>query len=256
MKRLAPITAGGFPSREWRAYFERHRDINRGHEAEIDWAAEAKGSPSSRAALARSMQRFEVGERCDGDRYLRSARVSADADYLEAARMFVAEEQTHARLYSLALTHLEWPTLEAHWTDDVFVRLRRSLGIRTKVTLFLVVEIVALEYFEALQRSCPEPVIAALASCILADEVDHVRFQVDQLKWLYAKSPGLCRRAGIVLGWVVAVGAATVVALDHRGALATVTLSKREFLGRSLRRYRREIRPFARARDDYLRPST
>ncbi|GAA1998423.1 hypothetical protein GCM10009777_39640 [Microbacterium pumilum] len=72
--------------------------------------------------------------------------------------MLVAEEQLHSGLFRRGLRHLGAPPLASHWSDRVFTYLRRSLGLRTELALFLTAEAVAMPYFVVLARSGPDEV--------------------------------------------------------------------------------------------------
>jgi hypothetical protein len=81
-------------------------------------------------AVVRSLQRFQVGESGDGANLIGKSSRAGDPHYLAAVRLFVAEEQNHARLLANMLRCAGHPTIRRHWTDTVFVALRRALGLR------------------------------------------------------------------------------------------------------------------------------
>ncbi|OEV25973.1 hypothetical protein AN219_25485, partial [Streptomyces nanshensis] len=63
---------------------------------------------------------------------------AGDPDYGQAVRLFIAEEQNHARLLARLLTAGGVATLPGHWSDVVFVRLRRLLGLRTELLMLMI----------------------------------------------------------------------------------------------------------------------
>ncbi|GLK17392.1 ferritin-like domain-containing protein [Herbiconiux flava] len=226
------------PFAEWAEYFEgnlaRHERLDR----TIQWGSISPLPASHIAAIARSLQRFELGESGEG-RGLRSKAARLGDPYHDTAlALFVAEEQKHSALFGRALRRFGVGPLEAHWSDAVFVQLRRLIGLRTEVTLFLVAETVALEYFAALERSA-DPVQRGVARRVLTDEVEHIRFQVAQLQLGFAGTPAGLRMLAAAAAWVVAVGAATVVAIDHGPALRVGGVTPLAFWGRGLRHFRR-----------------
>lgn len=147
----------------------------------------------------------------------------------------MAEEQRHSALLARALEHLDRPRLTSHWSDAAFTALRRSLGLRTEIALLLVAEVVAVPYFAALRDGCPDPQVAAMAARILADEDEHVRFQVHRLHEGFAGTRPLARAGVRALWWPVAVGTATVVAVDHRAALRACGVRPTTLVVRALR---------------------
>lgn len=218
----------------WSTYFHENRARQDDLDARIDWESPTPLEPSDAAAIARSLQRFELGESGDGVGLLAKARNLDDPGYDEALVRLVAEEQRHSAMFGRLLTRFDAQRLTAHWSDSVFVVLRRFLGLRTEITLFLVAETVAMEYFAALGR-CPDPVVRGVARRVLTDEVEHIRFQIDQLRVHVAGMPRVVRSAAAAAAWMVAIGATAVVSLDHGAAMRACGLRRRTFWHRALR---------------------
>ncbi|WP_239154062.1 hypothetical protein [Amycolatopsis sp. FDAARGOS 1241] len=95
------------------------------------------------ALVVRSLQRFQVGESGDGVNLI----AKAQPRYREAVRLFVAEEQNHARLLAELLKAAGSTTIREHWSDTAFVWLRRALGLRLELMVLLIAEVVALSYY-------------------------------------------------------------------------------------------------------------
>ncbi|WP_157887571.1 ferritin-like domain-containing protein [Frondihabitans sp. PAMC 28766] len=208
----------------WVTHFRDNVERQHRIEREVDWSAPCALTPGARRAFAHSFQRFELGEDGDGAHLLALARKAGDPVYTEALALLVAEEQRHSKLFRRGLLHLGAPSLSRHWTDVVFTRLRRLLGLRTELALFLIAETVSLGWFEALASQAPDPVLRGVGRRILTDEVDHVRFQCDRLGLGFRATP-LPARIVVGAGWsVVAVGATAVLLIDHRAALAACGL--------------------------------
>jgi hypothetical protein len=176
-----------------------------------DWSTGARLDP----AIVASVQRFQVGESGDGANLVGKA---GDGAYGTAIKLFVAEEQNHARLLAKLLAAAGAPTIASHWSDAVFVRLRRALGLRLELLVLLVAEVIALTYYRALRDGTGDPLTTEVAGRILADEERHVPFHRDRLG-----------RVG--LGWrIMLTGTAVVVALDHGRALRRLGMTRRRFV--------------------------
>ena len=223
----------------WVEYFAKNRRRQREIESEIEWEAPCRLPDATRRAFIRSFQRFELGEGGDGVHLLASAARAGDPAYTEALALLVEEEQKHSRLFARGLAHLNGPTLSSHWSDAAFTWFRRLLGLRTEIALFLIAEATAMEYFRVLATSAPDPVLRGIGQRISTDEVEHLRFQVDRLGAGFAETSVLGR---VLLGFAwgaVAAGAATVLAVDHRGALLACGLTPATYWGRAMRQFRR-----------------
>jgi hypothetical protein len=180
------------------------------------------------SAVIRSVQRFQTGE--DGDGASLIAKSSGDREYLAAVRMFVAEEQNHARLLKLLLEQAGADTIDGHWSDRVFVAVRRSLGLRLELMTLMVAEVVALRYYRALRDGTDDPTVTEVAGRILADEQRHVPFHTDRLRAGFGHLPGPVRALLAAAWWVLLLGASAVVAVDHGAALRQLGVPPTRFL--------------------------
>ena len=223
--------------------WERHFELNAGHslEAQLDRAAPCRLNESDRQAFVRSLQRFELGERGDGAHLLAAAERAGDATYTRALALLVIEEQRHSSLFGQALRHLGGEPLAGHWSDTAFTMLRRALGLRTELGLFLVAESVALEYFGALATAAPDPVLRAIGARVCRDELNHLRFQVARLAQAFTGTPAPIRWAARIALLTIGTCAAMVVAFDHRAALRACDRQPIRYACRALRHLRRHL---------------
>ena len=204
--------------------FEKHARMR----AELveEWPSGGRLDP----ALVRSVQRFQAGEDGDGASLIANSDRAGDRDYLAAVRLFVAEEQNHARLLKNLLTYAGQPTIAGHWTDTVFVAVRRALGLRLELMTLMLAEVVALRYYRALRDGTDDTLVTDVAARILADERRHVPFHVDRLRDGFADAPVALRLIGAGFWWVLMTGATLVVAVDHGPALCSLGISRRRFV--------------------------
>lgn len=236
---MTSVVRDGDPVFErWVAHFTDNRTRHVAIEALVEWDAALELPDAVRAALIRSFQRFELGEGGDGEHLLRKAAGCSSAQQ-HALRMLVEEEQRHSELFQRGLRHLGAEPLVGHWSDRAFTGLRRALGLRTELALFLAAEAVAMPYFVVLARSGPDEVIRGMGTRIALDEEHHLAFQIDQLRLGFAGVPGPVRALAFAAWWCVAVGAATVVAIDHGAALRVCGLRVGSYWGAALRSFRR-----------------
>ena len=225
----------------WVRHFERNAGVQRAQEAQIDWSAPRLLDVRRRKALARSFARFELGESGDGVHLLAKAERAGDPQYTRALALLVAEEQRHSALFARGLERLGGTPLSSHWSDTAFTLLRRALGLRTELGLFLVAESVALEYFTALADGAPDPVLRDIGRHLEHDERDHLRFQVDRLRQGYAGRSALLRGAVRAALLVIGIGAAAVLATDHRAALRACGRSPLGYPWQAIRHLRAQL---------------
>ena len=209
----------------WVRHFEDAARERRGT-ADPDWDQPATALPGG---LASSLQRFQAGENGDGASLIGKAAGAGDEQYLAAVRMFVAEEQNHARLLARVLTRAGRPAIAGHWSDTVFVAVRRALGLRLELMTLMLAEVVALRYYRALRDGVPDPVLSDVAGRILVDEQRHVPFHVDRLRQGLADLPAPARWLLAAGWWTLCAGAVGVVALGHAAGLRALGVRPARF---------------------------
>ncbi|MEV5737542.1 ferritin-like domain-containing protein [Streptomyces sp. NPDC052292] len=202
---------------------ERERRIALG---DPDWGGGAVLPPEVWAGI----QRFQVGEDGDGANLVAKADQAGDPDYARAVRLFVAEEQNHARMLARLLAAGGMPVLSGHWSDTVFVRLRRLMGLRLELLVLMIAEVVALRYYRALRDGVGDPLASEVAGRVLADEERHVPFHCARLHASLAELPRAARRP-VLAGWrLLLFVVCAVVAVDHGAALRHLGVGRRRFL--------------------------
>ena len=225
----------------WLRHFAARAKVRGTGRLEPDWGRGARLHP----AIVRSVQRFQVGESGDGANLLGKASAAGPGNYADAARLFVAEEQNHARLLALLLGAADAPLLASHWSDTVFVRLRRSCGLRLELMVLLIAEVVALGYYRALRDGSGDALTSQVAGSILADERTHVPFHRQRLEEEFAGWPYWVRRAVNALWQLLLCGTVLMVAFDHGPALRQLGLRRWQFIDEVSREFRNatSIRP-------------
>ncbi|MEU9341525.1 ferritin-like domain-containing protein [Streptomyces sp. NPDC048278] len=214
---------GGFA--EWTRRFEDERERRR-VQGDPDWGRGATLHP----AVWAGVQRFQVGEDGDGGNLIGKADQAGDADYGAAVRLFVAEEQNHARLLARLLAAGGVPTLAGHWSDAVFVRLRRLMGLRLELLVLMIAEVVALRYYRALRDGTDDALTTEVAGRILSDEERHVPFHCDRLHASLAELPRAVRRPVMGLWRLLLLAVCAVVATDHGPALRRLGTGRLRFV--------------------------
>jgi hypothetical protein len=190
-------------------------------------------SPDLIPTLAASLAVFQLGESGTGEHLLAAAeRSGADAGYVAELARFVAEEQEHARLLAVILQACDWPLRTRHWSDQVFVLIRRAHSLRTEVLVLLVAEVIALSYYSAVRDGIGTPSLRDVFDRIHADEVVHVEFHCQTFPLYLSRLSRPTHAAAHVIWNVLVVGASIVVAYDHGKLLRQMGLTRRAFAKR------------------------
>jgi len=142
------------------------------------------------AAIARSLQAWQLGESSDGC-HLRAAAARYaeqvnDPDYAVAIDRFIREEQRHGALLGQFLDLAGVGRVHANWGDNLFRAARYCLtNMEVWTTPVVMVETLAVIYYNAMRRATGSAVLRAICTQILADEIPHLRFQCERLATLF-----------------------------------------------------------------------
>lgn len=207
-------------SAEWVAYFRANAAAGR----PIPWERGADVVGPELAAVARSLQAWQLGETSDG-RHLSAAaaRYAArvgDPLYAAAVELFIREEQRHGALLGRFLDLAGVGRVSADWGDRLFRATRYCLtDIEVWTTPVVMVETLALVYYNAVRRATGSAVLRAICRRILADEIPHLRFQCERLALLFRGRSRLAVYVTLLVHRVLFLGVVVLVWLGHRRAL-------------------------------------
>jgi hypothetical protein len=198
-------------SAEWVAYFED----NARQQRDIPWESGAGATPEELAEIVPSLRGWQLGETSDGAHLLAAAGHYADAigdpHFLDAVRLFIAEEQRHGNNLGRFLDLASVPRATSDWGDTLFRTVRYALPrMEVWATPVVMVETHALVYYNAIRRATGSAVLRRVCEQILADEVAHIRFQCERLAILHRQRPGWLR---------------TLTKAAHRMLFTTITLA-------------------------------
>lgn len=183
-------------------------------------------SAEHRVALAASLAKFQLGESGEGRiaHDIDSAQLPGiDDDYRAALKRFVAEEGRHARLLGLMVNALGGRLLGRQWTERLFVRGRRALGVRFKLLVLLAAEVIGISFYGVLAEVLPDSKLRDVLGEICADEEHHLAFHA---AFFGAQRPDpVAARLLWLAWWPLALTAGLVVFLDHRRTLQVFGVS-------------------------------
>ncbi len=190
----------------WTTYFK----TNRQRQWDIPWHDNPFMAPAEWHLIAGSVADFQRGE-------------SSEArDYMEKSRRFAKRSGDEAFHAELLLRFMRLTAMEPKrvvLSDGVFRRLRAWCDLGWKCRILVVAEFVAQEYYPRLRGIGGHPVLRRVCDKLIADEVAHIRFQVERIAAVEADLPEWRRRLRDLAQGVVLIGATLVVFLGHHGVL-------------------------------------
>lgn len=216
---------------EWHTYFAARRDRARPPLDDLPEIPRAL-----RACLAGSLARFQLGETGEG-RIVADLRRRADAwglspEYLEALRLFIAEEGRHAAILGTAVRALGGRTLARTWSADAFAQVRRLAGPGLELLVLLAAEVAALSFYGTLVERLPSGQLRSALAEIAGDEAMHLRFHVGFLR---STLPSPTTRRAVATAWAgLGLAAGAVVVGDHGTTLRRLGTTRRAVLRRAI----------------------
>jgi hypothetical protein len=181
-------------SRHWIEHFERNSRISR-----VNWDLAPAITAAEKRRIVPSLQAWQLGETSDGTHLLRAATRHAeavgDAEYPEAVRLFVAEEQKHGRHLGRYLDLIGEPRLTRNWGDTLFRRVRyHNASMEVWTLAVITVESAAQVFYRAMRDATGCPLLREICTDILIDEVAHIVFQKERLHTVFQhKTPSAKR---------------------------------------------------------------
>lgn len=223
---------------DWLRYFEnRHSEWR-----EPIWES-ASGCLLPRALrdnLAKSLAIFQLGETGGGSRLRRFVHREMNAapqelseDYAKAVKLFIAEENEHARLLSELVSYLRGTLRKKHWSNAVFRQVRTLLGLEFNLQVLLIAELIAEAYYSLLYQHVPDPIVRSVCGKIVRDEVGHIGFHQTFFRW---RQRGRLPIASAI--WSIQLQGLFLVAeklvwSQHRACLSGFGVEKQEFSRRA-----------------------
>ena len=178
----------------WLDYYRNNRESL----LAVPWERGAEITGSEREAIWNSVREFQLGESSEGRHIIRCAHEFAARQqtpaYAEAIKLFIREEQRHARDLGRFMDLAGIPRRTRAWPDTVFRCLRHLSGIEVSISVLITAEIIAKVYYAALREATGSTVLRCLCDQILRDERQHVRFQCDYLAILRGGPPAVVVR--------------------------------------------------------------
>ena len=212
----------------------------------VPWHIGPDLSDAERAAIAHSIQMFQLGENSEGRHLMRYARAWAerigDPAYPEAIRMLIGEEQRHAGVLGRFMEMNGIARLKRGCTDGIFWRARNMFGnLEISISVLVTAEIIAKVYYPALREATGSIVLRAICEQIHREEIAHVEFQTEQLARIREGRRACAIVATRVLHRLFFYPTMIVVGLSHRMALRRGGLTLWQFFTRCHREFARDL---------------
>jgi hypothetical protein len=194
---------------DWVRYFRANRA-----EPWLPWDDGYRLSGAERVVVLPSIQQFQLGENAQGRRLLERAHTEG-AEYLQALRLFIQEEQRHSQLLGRFLEIQGARCLRRHWVHAAFRRIRGLAGLELRMRVLATAEVLAIPYYTALREATGSPLLRSICCRILSEEAEHLRFQAFTFAQLGSRRAALLRALMRVLQRCFLMATTLLVWMEH-----------------------------------------
>ena len=199
----------------WKEYFES----NQTHFKQINWDEPDQLTNSEKNLITRSIQQFQHGENSEGKHLFRFAKTLNNEEYLQSIRLFIKEEQMHARVLARFMDKYGIEKIKGHWVDGVFRWLRKLMGLENSILVLLTAEIISKVYYDALGHATDSGLLQKICAQVLQDEDQHIAFQCCTLNILHRKKNPISKFATRSWHLLLMTGTIIVVWMHHKKVL-------------------------------------
>jgi hypothetical protein len=220
------LRSKSFSSAHWLSYFQGNKSAG----ADVNFPEKISLPLSMQVPIIRSLQRFQIGETGDGKHLKKYASETHDPTYEQCIDLFVKEEQGHAGILAQMIKSMDGTLLSWHWSDLVFVAVRRMLGLKTELFILLIAEIVGKCFYKACADHLDNKLLRDTFSLIVMDEIFHLEFHCSFMARQMLEYPPAFRQAVYFLWSALFYAACIVFIADHRAALHALKVSPKIFL--------------------------
>lgn len=224
-----------FNSGEWLSYFRTNKSIR----TIVNLPDEIALDLDLKKCLIKSLQKFQIGETGDGRHLKKYARRLGDEAYNECVDLFIREEQGHGRILAEVIRALDGTLLTWHWTDLVFIFLRRILGLKTEVFILLIAEVVGKCFYKCIADKIEDRNLREVFALIVLDEIAHLQFHSQFLSMQMSNKTWLMKFIVHYVWMQIFFAALFVFIADHRKSLDALSVSSAEFVERCSREFHR-----------------
>jgi hypothetical protein len=149
-----------------------------------------------------------------------------DHDFVAVAQLFIKEEQRHGELLGRFLDSAGVPRKNWDAGDALFRLVRYALpSMELWTTPVIMVETLALLYYQAIHNATHSRVLRAICNQILYDEIAHIQFQYERFATIMLHRPFITRLLLLSAQRFLFLIIVLLVWVSHRRALKAGGLS-------------------------------
>lgn len=221
-------------SKEWIEHFRMNAKIQR-----VNWKQSPQITPTEIEKILPSLQAWQLGETSDGRHLIQASfkysNKIRDYDYIEAVKLFIAEEQKHGNNLGYYLDTIKKPRIKKNWGDSMFRKIRYyNSNMEIWTVAVITVESAAQIFYQCLKDASRCKLLKEICTDILIDEAFHIDFQTERLEMIFNTKSFLSRLFSKIMYPVFFFITSLVIWIAHHKAFKAG--------GTNFNRYRRRMK--------------
>ena len=232
-------------SKEWIAHFSANA-----LEKRIDWNQPVSILPAELEKILPSLQAWQLGETSDGKNLIKASTKYAkkinDVDYIDAVKLFIAEEQKHGNNLGEYLDAVQKPRIKQNWGDTLFRRIRHyNANMEIWTVTVIIVESAAQVFYQCLKDASGCRLLKEICTDILIDEAFHIDFQTERLQLIFQDKSPFSRLVSRICYPVFFFTTYLVIWLAHKKAFKAGNLNFKKYLRKMRYKYLKTLKKVA-----------
>ncbi len=213
----------------WKNHFQHNLTKKR-----IDWSLEPELTASEKQNILYSLKAWQLGETSEGKHLLAAAakfaKTTEDAEYVDAVRLFIKEEQKHGSNLGKYIDLLGEQRLKKDWGDTLFRKIRYlNTSMQLWTIAVIIVESAAQIFYRALSDATNCTLLKSVCHDILIDEAHHIKFQNERMYTIFQRKSFYNKAISLGLYSILFFGTIHAIWLGHRKAFVAGGVSKKDF---------------------------
>jgi hypothetical protein len=217
-------------SKFWQNHFRNNLLIQR-----VDWSIPPSITEEEKAQILYSLKAWQLGETSYGAHLLAAATKYAqqteEADYPNAVRLFIKEEQKHGKNLGRYIDAIGEQRTNKDWGDTIFRKIRYfNTSMELWTIAVIIVESAAQIFYQALHDATECGLLKSICKDIMIDEAHHIKFQNERLHRIIDGKGFYSKTVSISLYSILFFGTIHAIWFGHKKAFKAGGINKQEFM--------------------------
>jgi hypothetical protein len=224
-------------SKKWIEHFKKNVLQER-----VDWNLKPAISDHELSSVLSSLQAWQLGETSDGAHLIHASTLYAykigDSAYIDAVKLFIAEEQKHGGNLGRYLDAISKPRIKADWGDTLFRKIRYfNTNMEIWTLAVITVESAAQIFYQCLKDATGCMLLKQICTDILIDEAYHIDFQTERMDIIFKNKSSLSRSISRIIYPVFFFATTLVVWFAHQKLFKAGGIDFRKYLNKMKYKY-------------------